>query len=155
MRRARKCPTDQPLVQKSIYAECIGTPSLDYMLCLSAMKLAESKGLHRQPSTAWNLSESAVQSRGNLWWAIYIYERHIAFRSGRALVCQSTQHILVYTVSPPLPSLEEVKPADIENFSPSMTMRLLASCQPSLPMLNPRIENILPAQPDMHRSRVR
>ncbi|KAJ9616191.1 hypothetical protein H2204_013986 [Knufia peltigerae] len=73
----------QALAAMSFYVEGIGTPSLEYMLCLSALKLAESKGLHRKPSSAWNLSESAVQYRSNLWWAIYIYERNIAFRSGR------------------------------------------------------------------------
>ncbi|KIW33838.1 uncharacterized protein PV07_00657 [Cladophialophora immunda] len=75
----------QALGSMSIYVESIGTPSVDYMLCVNAMKLAESKGLHRQPANAWNLSPSAVRLRSRLWWAIYIYERHIAFRSGRPL----------------------------------------------------------------------
>lgn len=71
-----------------MYVDTIGTPSLEYMLCLSSMKLAESKGLHQQSAASWNLDESAVDIRAHLWWSLYIYERHIAFRSRRLLVCE-------------------------------------------------------------------
>ncbi|KIW86369.1 hypothetical protein Z517_01765 [Fonsecaea pedrosoi CBS 271.37] len=75
----------QALVAMSMYVDGIGNPSLEYMLCVSSMKLAESKGLHREPAIAWNLDQSAIRTRAHLWWSIYIYERHTAFMSGRPL----------------------------------------------------------------------
>lgn len=50
------------------------------------MRLAQSKGLHRQPAAAWNLSDLAIQSRSFLWWTIYGFERVNASRAGRPLV---------------------------------------------------------------------
>src|ERR1700761_3790528 len=77
---------DLPISPQSFYVEAIASPSIDYMLCSSAMKLAQSKGLHRHPAAAWKLSPMAVQSRSLLWWALYGYERQNAHRSGRPLV---------------------------------------------------------------------
>lgn len=74
-------------LSQTFFVEGIGSPSLDYMLSLSALKLAESKGLHRQPAAAWNLGDTAVQIRRYMWWAIYGFERLNAYRSGRPLVC--------------------------------------------------------------------
>ncbi|CZR53549.1 uncharacterized protein PAC_03428 [Phialocephala subalpina] len=73
----------QALMAMSIYVEGIGCPSLEYMLCSNAVRLAQSKGLHRQPPIAWNLPESEVQQRKWLFWAIYCYDKHISYRSGR------------------------------------------------------------------------
>ncbi|KEF51074.1 uncharacterized protein A1O9_12856 [Exophiala aquamarina CBS 119918] len=75
----------QALVMMAIFVEAIGCPSIDYMLCSSAMRLAISKGLHRQPPAAWNLSKVAVQTRSFLWWSIYCYDRLNASRAGRPL----------------------------------------------------------------------
>lgn len=70
--------------------EGVGSPSIDYMLCLDAMKLAQSKGLHRRPASAWNLAPSVVTSRSCLWWVIYGFERQNACRAGRPLVSLAT-----------------------------------------------------------------
>ncbi|KIW05994.1 uncharacterized protein PV09_03177 [Verruconis gallopava] len=75
----------QALTIMSLYAEGIESPALDYMLVSSALKLAEAKGLHRQPATAWKLSDKAIQIRSSIWWFLYTFDRHIAFRSGRPL----------------------------------------------------------------------
>lgn len=71
------------------FVEGIGCPSIDYGLCLDAMKLAQSKGLHRQPAAAWNLGEPVTLARSYLWWTIYGFERQNALRAGRPLVSQA------------------------------------------------------------------
>ncbi|EXJ56176.1 hypothetical protein A1O7_09107 [Cladophialophora yegresii CBS 114405] len=75
----------QALAIMAFFVESIGTPALDYMLSLNAMKLAESKGLHCQPAATWNLGESALQTRRYIWWSVYGLERFNAFRWGRPL----------------------------------------------------------------------
>jgi hypothetical protein len=56
------------------------------MLCANAARLAQSKGLHRQPSKSWRLPESEILQRNWLFWTIYCVEKHIAYRSGRPSV---------------------------------------------------------------------
>lgn len=56
------------------------------MLCASAARLAQSKGLHRQPSRAWNLPRSEMLHRNWVFWAVYYYDKNIALRSGRPSV---------------------------------------------------------------------
>jgi hypothetical protein len=63
--------------------EAIGSPSLEYMLCSSAARLALSKGLHRKPSIQWGLSEVETLQRSLLFWSVYCYDRQISSRSGR------------------------------------------------------------------------
>ncbi|KAK6365711.1 hypothetical protein LTS17_011098 [Exophiala oligosperma] len=75
----------QALAAMAFFVEAIGYPAIDYMLCSSAMRLAVSKGLHRQPPAGWKLGAEAIRSRSMLWWAIYGYERMNANRSGRPL----------------------------------------------------------------------
>ncbi|KAE8141779.1 hypothetical protein BDV38DRAFT_268086 [Aspergillus pseudotamarii] len=65
------------------FAELLGSPAVEYMLCASAVRLAQSKGLHRQPSRAWNLPRSEVVHRNWVFWASYCYDKNIALRSGR------------------------------------------------------------------------
>lgn len=48
--------------------------------------MAQSKGLHCQPSKSWGLSENEVTHRNWLFWVIYCYEKYIVFRSGRPSV---------------------------------------------------------------------
>ncbi|RVX67823.1 hypothetical protein B0A52_07751 [Exophiala mesophila] len=76
----------QALAVMALFAESISSPALDYMLNLNAMKIAESRGLHRKPAAAWNLTESALQTRSYNWWSIYGHERSNASRWGRPLV---------------------------------------------------------------------
>lgn len=67
-----------------MYVEGVGCPSLEYMLVAGAVRLAQSKGLHRQPGTAWNMGPQEIQQRNKIFWIVYGYEKHIAHRSGRA-----------------------------------------------------------------------
>lgn len=71
---------------QAFFVESIGSPALDYMLSLSAMKIAESKGLHRHPAATWNLDDAALQTRSYIWWSVYGLERFNSFRWGRPLV---------------------------------------------------------------------
>lgn len=78
--------------------ECLGSPALDYMLCSCAVRLAQSKGLHRQAAPAWNLSEAEIQHRNLLFWVIYTSEKHLAYKSGRPSVSVDSQ-LYPYTTS--------------------------------------------------------
>ena len=71
---------------QSLYTEGLGSPALEYMLCSSAARLAQSKGLHRQPAKLWNVPHSEVLHRNWLFWAIYCCEKGIINRSGRPSV---------------------------------------------------------------------
>ena len=73
----------QALTAMTFYVEGLGSPALEYMLCANAARLAQAKGLHRQPSRSWRLPESEVLQRNWLFWTIYCVEKLIAYRSGR------------------------------------------------------------------------
>ncbi|KAJ5096637.1 fungal-specific transcription factor domain-containing protein [Penicillium angulare] len=73
----------QALVVMTSFAELLGSPAIEYMLCASAVRLAQSKGLHRQPSRTWNLPRSEILHRNWVFWAAYYYDKNIALRSGR------------------------------------------------------------------------
>jgi len=71
---------------QSFFAEGLGSPALEYMLCSNAVRLAQSKGLHRQPSASWKMRKSDILHRNWLWWAIYCCDKQIACRCGRPSV---------------------------------------------------------------------
>ena len=73
----------QALTAMTFYVEGLGSPALEYMLCANAARLAQAKGLHRQPSRSWRLPESEIIQRNWLFWTIYCVEKLIAYRSGR------------------------------------------------------------------------
>lgn len=56
------------------------------MMCVSAVRLAQTKGLHRQPASSWNLPEDEMLHRNWLFWAIYVHEKQVTHRSGRPSV---------------------------------------------------------------------
>ncbi|KAF2101307.1 hypothetical protein NA57DRAFT_72748 [Rhizodiscina lignyota] len=76
----------QALALMAYYSEGLGKTSLQYMLCSNAMRLACSKGLHRQPARSWNLSLHEVEHRNWMFWSIYCLEKHICSRPGRPSV---------------------------------------------------------------------
>ncbi|KAL4940597.1 fungal-specific transcription factor domain-containing protein [Aspergillus oleicola] len=73
----------QALMAMAFYSEGFGNPALEYMLISNAIRLAQSKGLHRQPPQSWTISQDEVLERNWLFWVIYAYDKHVAFRSGR------------------------------------------------------------------------
>ncbi|KAL3488355.1 fungal-specific transcription factor domain-containing protein [Aspergillus germanicus] len=73
----------EALVVMTSYAELLGSPAVEYMLCSSAARLAQSKGLHRQPSRHWNLPRVEMVHRNCVFWTIYCYDKYISLRSGR------------------------------------------------------------------------
>lgn len=56
------------------------------MMCVNAVRLSQTKGLHRQPSSTWKLSEEEILHRNWLFWAIYTHEKQVTHRSGRPSV---------------------------------------------------------------------
>ncbi|KAH6700646.1 fungal-specific transcription factor domain-containing protein [Leptodontidium sp. MPI-SDFR-AT-0119] len=76
-------PAVQAVFCMAIYVEGIGAPKLEYMLISNALRLAQAKGLYTKPSASWNIPEAELQNRRWLFWSIYVYEKHICFRSRR------------------------------------------------------------------------
>lgn len=56
------------------------------MLCTVALRLAISKGLHRQPIPSWNLTQYERSHWSCVFWAVYCLEKHIVCQSGRPSV---------------------------------------------------------------------
>lgn len=71
------------LTAMTFYAEAVANESFEYMMCANAVRLAQAKGLHRQPSRSLNLPETEITHRNWLFWAIFCLEKQISFRSGR------------------------------------------------------------------------
>lgn len=71
---------------KAFYAEALGSPALEYMLVSNATRLAQSKGLHLDCPEASKPQSGEALSRQWLWWVLYAYEKHVAYRSGRPSV---------------------------------------------------------------------
>ncbi|KIW28929.1 uncharacterized protein PV07_04781 [Cladophialophora immunda] len=67
----------------ALYCEGVSAPSLEYMLLSTAIRLAFSKRLHLQPPSRCSLSDSEKATRIWLLWVMYLYDKHIACRSGR------------------------------------------------------------------------
>lgn len=81
---------------QAYYAEGLGSPALEYMICSCAARLVQSKELHRQPAKLWNLPESEIIHRNWLFWAIYCCEKAIINRSGRPSVNLSFDTHMLY-----------------------------------------------------------
>ncbi|EXJ71845.1 uncharacterized protein A1O5_04346 [Cladophialophora psammophila CBS 110553] len=72
----------QALIIMAFFAEALGSPTLEFILVLNATRLAQLKAMHLEVSKSWNLSEESTMDRYWLWWTLYAYEKHLAFRSG-------------------------------------------------------------------------
>ncbi|CAG9988756.1 unnamed protein product [Clonostachys byssicola] len=72
----------QALILMAFHAEALGTPALEFMLVSSATRLAQAKGLHMRGSQSSKDHHTDTLSRQCLWWIIYAYEKHLAYRSG-------------------------------------------------------------------------
>ncbi len=71
------------MLKQVCYAESLGSPGYKHFLCSNAVRVAQSKGLHRQPDKAWGMSENTTLKRNWLWWAIYTLDKHHALCSSR------------------------------------------------------------------------
>ncbi|KEF57046.1 uncharacterized protein A1O9_07236 [Exophiala aquamarina CBS 119918] len=71
------------LAAMNLHLEGAGNPALESMMCISAVRLAQTKGLHRQPASSWGLPQDEVLHRNWLFWAIYVHEKQVTHRSGR------------------------------------------------------------------------
>lgn len=56
------------------------------MLQSNAIRLAQSKALHRKAPRTLGLSHFEVQQRNLLFWFMYVNEKHVAYWSGRPSV---------------------------------------------------------------------
>ncbi|KAF7941637.1 uncharacterized protein EAE97_006474 [Botrytis byssoidea] len=90
----------QALTAMGFFAEGLAGPSLAYMLVSCATRLAQAKGLHRQPAQSWNLPLAKQQHRVRLFWTLYILEKHISYRSGRPSIIEDDD------ISCPFPSTQ-------------------------------------------------
>ncbi|KAM5346085.1 hypothetical protein ACJ41O_009090 [Fusarium nematophilum] len=73
----------QALTIMGYFTESIGNPCLEYMLSTVALRLACSKGLHRQAVSSWHMSQEEKELRNRIFWAAYCLEKNCAARSGR------------------------------------------------------------------------
>ncbi|KAJ5203753.1 fungal-specific transcription factor domain-containing protein [Penicillium cinerascens] len=102
----------QALLAMTSFAELLGSPAVEYMLCASAARLAQSKGLHRHPSRLWKLPNLEILQRSWVFWAVYCYENYIALRSGRPSIFDDAD------ISCEIPSsVPEGSTLDIDVFS--------------------------------------
>lgn len=85
---------------QAFYAEALGSPALEYMLVSNATRLAQSKGLHLACPEEINTPAGEALSRKWLWWVLYAYEKHVAYRSGRPSV--SSQSLVFAPLSIPV-----------------------------------------------------
>ncbi|KAJ2893453.1 hypothetical protein MKZ38_008661 [Zalerion maritima] len=90
------------LLMMAFHAETLGSPALEYMLLSNATRLAQSKGLHLLPPQGSRFSPEEITSRQWLWWILYSYEKHVAYRSGRPSVRSCNRRRLRRL--PPLPA---------------------------------------------------
>ena len=82
----------QALLFMAFFAEALGSRSLEYMLISSASRLAQLKGLHLAVSSQSKLKKEEVRHRQYIWWVLYSYEKHLAWRSGRPSVSYDQMH---------------------------------------------------------------
>ncbi|KIV97273.1 hypothetical protein PV10_01041 [Exophiala mesophila] len=89
----------QALTLMAYFTEGIGSPHLEFTLCSSAISLAVSKGLHRQPAAHWGLSQREIRQQNGLFWNLYCLDAQISLRSGRPpsiddndISCRALQH---------------------------------------------------------------
>ncbi|EXJ76280.1 uncharacterized protein A1O5_00788 [Cladophialophora psammophila CBS 110553] len=73
----------QALLVMAFFAEALGSPALEYMLLSNAVRLAQSKGLHLQAKRTSQLRDEDIALRNVIWWNLYMYDKHLSYRSGR------------------------------------------------------------------------
>ena len=83
-------------VSQALFADGSGSPKLEKMLLTCAVQLAEFCGLHLRPQTS-DAPFAEEQNRRWVFWALYVYDKHLALRSGRPSVC--TNRMLLPTMA--------------------------------------------------------
>lgn len=84
---------------QSLFVEGSGTPKLEYMLISTTVRLAQSKGFHLRPGTTSKLGTNEIGLRTRMFWAMYFYEKHIAYRAGRPSVSLTDNYLLLHALS--------------------------------------------------------
>ncbi|ETS87776.1 hypothetical protein PFICI_01604 [Pestalotiopsis fici W106-1] len=72
----------QALLLMAFHAEALGTPALEFTLLSNATRLAQSRGLHLRTPSGTCVPSEDDSTRQALWWSLYSYEKHLAYRSG-------------------------------------------------------------------------
>lgn len=81
---------------QTFFTEGLGSPALQYVLSSNAARLAQSKGLHRQPAPSWKLDADQINNQNWLFWAIYYCDKRIALQSARPSVRPFPCHVKMY-----------------------------------------------------------
>ncbi|KIW24253.1 uncharacterized protein PV07_09981 [Cladophialophora immunda] len=73
----------QALTLMSFFAENIVTFRVEYILCSTAVRLAQALGLNHEQGQARRSHFSDSDRRIRIWWALYCYDKLISLRDGR------------------------------------------------------------------------
>ncbi|KAM5383740.1 hypothetical protein ACJZ2D_001729 [Fusarium nematophilum] len=111
----------QALTIMGYFTESIGNPCLEYMLSTVALRLACSKGLHRQAVSSWHMSQEEKELRNRIFWAAYCLEKNCAARSGRPSMIDDDQ------ISCPMPHMDPLE----ESSGPRYSLALIKLAQMS------------------------
>ncbi|KAH7131835.1 fungal-specific transcription factor domain-containing protein [Dendryphion nanum] len=81
-------PTDllavQALAVMTVFAQGMSSPQrLEYTLSSTALRLAQSVALHREPPTELDLSSDEREERNRTFWVVYCIDKTVALRCGR------------------------------------------------------------------------
>lgn len=86
--------------QKAYYAIDLSQPQLSWILSSKASELCQTLGFHRLASYKKSDDEISIQQKQSLFWAVYIADKGLALRLGRASTVQD------YDVTVPYPASE-------------------------------------------------
>jgi Fungal specific transcription factor domain/Fungal Zn(2)-Cys(6) binuclear cluster domain len=85
--KATSLAATQALAVMTVYAQSISSPlRLEYTLSSTAVRLAQSIGLHRKSPSEWNLSFEEQRERNRTFWVIYCLDKTVALRCGRPCI---------------------------------------------------------------------
>lgn len=71
---------------QTVFVQGISSPQLEFLLSSLTVRIAQSKGLHKRPSSCLGLSHEQIHERNTLFWTIYILDKTSAIRCGRPSV---------------------------------------------------------------------
>lgn len=91
------------LLLMAVYAEEVRSAEIEFMFLANAARMAQLKNMHLQSSNCASTSTGSEEAnqRQWLWWMIYSYEKHLAYRSGRPSVGVHGLRLGISLLTPP------------------------------------------------------